>query len=103
MTHTWKIYDLERTIEDEVVTKITYACESADGSFSERKIGDLTITGSTDDEGFIAYADLTEETILGWVASGVDKSAIESELADSISNTKLLAEAVTTTTGLPWM
>ena len=28
MTHTWKIYDLKRTIADGVVTEVTWACES---------------------------------------------------------------------------
>ena len=102
MTHTWKIYDLERLKADGVVTKVTYGCESIDDNFSARKIGELTLTGTASDDGFIAYEDLLEGNVLGWVESNVDKAAIEAELAESINNNKLLIAAETTATGTPW-
>jgi hypothetical protein len=102
MTHTWKIYDLERLKADGVVTKVTYGCETNDGDFSARKIGEFTLTGAASDDGFIAYDDLSEGNVLGWVDSNVDKAAIEAELVESINNNKLLIAAETTATGTPW-
>ena len=102
MTHTWKIYDLLRVIADGVVTKVDYACESEDDGHSTRTVGSFTLSGSADDEGFIAYADLTEEDVQGWVAANVDKSAVETANAAQIADFKTLAAAVTEESGLPW-
>ena len=102
MTHTWKIYDLLRVIADGVVTKVDYACESEDDGHSTRTVGTFTLSGSTDDEGFIAYADLTEENVLGWIAANVDKSAVEAANAVEIEEYKTRTAAITEESGLPW-
>ena len=47
----------------------------------------------------IPYADLTQETVLGWVwANGVDKTATETALAAQIEAQK----NPVTSTGVPW-
>lgn len=102
MTHTWKIYDLLRVIADGVVTKVDYACESEDDGHSTRTVGTFTLSGSADDEGFIAYADLTKEDVLGWIAANVDKSAVEAANAVKIEEYKTLTAAITEESGLPW-
>ena len=102
MTHNWKIYDLTRLISDGVVTKVDYACESEDAGHATRTVGSFTISGTTDDEGFIAYADLTEEDVQGWVTANVDKSTVEAANAAQIEDFKILAAAVTEESGLPW-
>ena len=43
MEYTWKIYDLKRTIDNGVVTSVTYACEGEHESNFDRKIGDLEV------------------------------------------------------------
>lgn len=102
MTHNWKIYDLTRLISDGVVTKVDYACESEDAGHATRTVGSITISGTTDDEGFIAYEDLTEEDVQGWVTANVDKSSVEAANAAQIEDFKILAAAVTEESGLPW-
>lgn len=102
MTHTWKIYDLLRVIADGVVTKVDYACESEDDGHSTRTVGSFTLSGNADDEGFIAYADLTEEDVQGWVTANVDKSAVETANAAQIEDFKTLTAAITEESGLPW-
>ena len=102
MTHNWKIYDLTRLISDGVVTKVDYACESEDAGHATRTVGSFTISGTTDDEGFIAYEDLTEEDVQGWVTANVDKSSVEAANAAQIEDFKILAAAVTEESGLPW-
>ena len=49
--------------------------------------------------GFIPYADLTEETVLGWCKANGVEAETESHITTNINN-KLAATA--TSTGLPW-
>jgi hypothetical protein len=102
MNHVWKIYDLKRVIADGIVTKITYACESSEDNSSTRKIGDIELTGSVDDAGFIAFEDLTEEIVLGWATSSIDTSIFETENSASIAQQVIQRAAITTKSGTPW-
>lgn len=102
MNHTWKIYDLKRTISDDVVTKITYACESELSGSEARKIGVLTVTGSASDPGFITYENLTEDITLGWVTGSVDTSYIETLCSASLAAQIMSLTAVTEIEGTPW-
>ena len=102
MNHVWKIYDLKRVIADGIVTKVTYACESNKDKFSTRKIGDTELTGSVDDAGFIAFEDLTEEIVLGWITSSIDTSIFETENSSSIAQQVIQRAAITTKSGTPW-
>ena len=102
MNHTWKIYDLKRTIADGVITEVIYACESSYEETSTRKIGDLTLTGSIEDANFIAYEDLTQADVLGWVDSNVDKTIFETENSSSIARAIVIQAAITESNGTPW-
>ena len=102
MNHIWKIYDLKRTIADGVVTKVTYACESELSGSSTRKIGELTVVGSTDDANFVSYEDLTQEIVLGWVTSSVDTASIETLCSASIATQIMVSNAITESNGTPW-
>jgi len=102
MNHTWKIYDLKRNITDGVVTKITYACESELSGSHTRKIGELTVVGSTGDADFVAYEDLTQEIVLGWVTGSVDTASIETLCSASIATQIMVSNAITESNGTPW-
>lgn len=102
MNHTWKIYDLKRTIADGVVNKVTYACESNEAGFGTRKIGELTVVGSADDADFVPYQDLTEAIVLGWVTGSVDTASIETANSASIAQRIVAQAAITESNGTPW-
>lgn len=102
MNHNWKIYDLKRTISDGVVNLVTYACESEYSGSSTRIIGELNITGSASDPDFIAYDNLTEANVLGWVTSSIDTSSLESKNSSSIASSIVARAAVTESNGKPW-
>lgn len=102
MEHNWKIYDLTRTISDGVVNKVQYACESNHDSTSTRKIGELNITGSASDAGFIPYTDLTEANVLAWVTGSVNVVSIENENSSSIAANIVAKAAITEAGGRPW-
>ena len=102
MTHTWKIYDLKHIIDSGVVIDVTYACESKQGEFSNRNIGNLILTGTPETSGFIDYDSLTEADGLSWVSSNVDQQSIEDSLTVAINSQITAAAAVTEVNGKPW-
>jgi len=102
MNHIWKIYDLKRTIADGVVTEITYACESELSGSITRKIGNLSITGSTSDPSFVEYTDLTEGVVLSWVTGSINVSLTETENSSSIAQQITAQAAITESNGKPW-
>lgn len=104
MNHTWKIYDLNRVTDTGVVNKVIWGVESFDSAsnINDRHISELTLTGSTTDPGFIAYDDLTEETVLGWVTSSVPVEEVESGASASIASIVAAQAAITESSGTPW-
>ena len=102
MEHNWKIYDLTRTISDGVVNNVLYACESDHNGTGVRKIGELEITGSASDAGFIPYTDLTEAKVLTWVTGSVNVVSIENENSSSIASMIVAQAAITESKGTPW-
>ena len=102
MNHSWKIYDLKRTIADGVVTKVTYACESEHSGTGTRKIGDLSVVGSADDADFVSFENLTQAIVLGWVTGSVDTASIETANSASIAASIVARAAVTERNGTPW-
>ncbi len=102
MNHTWSILNLKRTTSTGVVTEIKYQCQSEHDNMIDRQIEKLVITGSTSDEGFIEYDNLTEENVLGWVNNLVDTSSIETSLSSSIEDMLEVISQNTSSEGTPW-
>lgn len=102
MEHIWKIYNLERITATGFVTDVTYACESSYNGISTRSIGDLLLSGSDSEPGFIPYEDLTESEVLGWVNAGIDEVTIETANSASIAATIIAQAAITSSDGIPW-
>ena len=102
MAHNWKVYDLTRTASDGIVSKVTYGCSLEEGIHSVRNVGDLEISGSISDEGFISYDSLTEEDVLTWVFASADKTALEASLTAELAEIKAIEEANDEAQGLPW-
>ena len=71
--------------QDYVVT-VHWACSGADGDYS----GNVYSTCSlpvVEGASFVSYADLTLDTVLGWIwANGVDKAATEAAVEQQIEN-----------------
>ncbi len=60
--------------------------------------GTCSFTPDADAEGYVPYADLTEEAVVGWVKEDVDADAIEESIASQIAESKAPAISV----GTPW-
>lgn len=91
---TWKITNLDRKTADGFVTTAHWTATAVDGEHT----ASVYSTVSWDGEPSVAYDQLTEETVLGWVWQSVDKEATEASLTAQIAEQKAPSKA----TGVPW-
>jgi len=96
MTTTWTISQLDHQTSDGFVTTAHWQATAVDGDYSASTYATCSWSDGTPT---VAYADLTQEQVLGWIwANGVDKDAVEASLAAQIEAKK----NPTTATGVPW-
>jgi hypothetical protein len=93
----WKINQLERKTADDYVLVVHYSVDAVDGDFSKGAYGTLSFDqesqpASTD------FGSLTEEVVLGWVFSKVEKDVVEAQLEAVIAEMK----EPSVVAGLPW-
>ena len=94
----WSIPTLERKLDDGFVFTAHWRCTASDGDYSASSYGTAGFTYDASSEGFVAYEDLTEADVLGWVWESVDKEATEEALAAQLD----AAMNPTSATGTPW-
>jgi len=99
-TFEWTVAQLERNLSDGGVTVAHWRCNAADGDYSASSYGTCGFTPDAESEDFVAYDDLTEATVLGWVWDQADnwKEDAEAALQAQIDADK----TPTTGTGVPW-
>ena len=97
-TYEWKIANLESNVADGGVVIAHWRCTATEGENSVSAYGTAGFTPDASAGDFVAYADLTEETVLGWVNETVSKEDTETSLAAKLDE---LANPVTTA-GTPW-
>ena len=98
---TWTINNLERQTSDGLVTVVHWGATASEASNDPEKPYSAYIYNTQALErgdSFVNYDTLTEETVLGWVWSKVDKEAVEAALTAQINAQKQPATA----NGLPW-
>ena len=92
----WTITTLDREVSNGFVTTAHWTATATDGDYTASIYSTCSWAEGTPT---IAYSDLTQETVLGWVwANGVDKQATEDALAANIA----LQKNPVTAQGLPW-
>jgi hypothetical protein len=95
-TIVWNISQLDRQTSDGFVTTAHWQATAVDGEHSASVYATCSWSDGTPT---VDYADLTQETVLGWIWShGVDKDATEAALEAQIEAQK----NPTTATGVPW-
>ena len=93
---TWTISQLDRQTSDGFVTTAHWQAVATDGDYSASV---YSTCSWSEGAATIPYADLTKETVLGWIwANGVDKDAVEASLEAQIELQKNPVKA----TGVPW-
>ena len=96
MTTQWTITQTDYLVADGFITTAHWTATATDGDYTASIYSTCSWADGTPT---IAYADLTQETVLGWVwANGVDKQATEDALAAQIA----LQKNPVTATGTPW-
>ena len=98
VNYTWTIPTVERNLADGGVTVAHWRCTAVDGDYSASSYGTAGFTPDATAEGFIAYDDLTEATVIGWVQQSVVQADVEAALAAKIEADK----TPTTGAGTPW-
>ena len=112
INNTWSVTNMQRTDSDGYVFLVYWsmiAASDGDPSFTASEGGKFRCEGSPSDPGFIPYADLTEDEVLGWVYDSLivgDETAAEAKArveADRDSKVqKQIDAAATTESGMPW-
>ena len=94
----WTIANLERNTSDGGVTIAHWRVTAEDGEYTASAYGTVGFTPDADADGFIAFDNLTEADVLGWVYAEVDQAETEAALAANIAEQK----TPVTTDGVPW-
>ena len=106
-TKTWQVNTLQRELADGYVNKVIYRVNGEDGTYKFRATGEVNLPKP---DTLIPYADLTEETVLGWVKAKIDADAaltdpegvtvakIEAAVENGVNEQK----TPTTGVGKPW-
>ena len=102
MAATWEIKTMERNVSDGGVIvahwRVIDSETVGDNTYTAHTFGSSNFTPDPSASDFVAYNDLTESTVLGWVHADVDKNEIETSLTAQIEEQK----TPTTSTGVPW-
>tara|TARA_S200002703_G_C3615432_1_gene188966 strand:- start:204 stop:515 length:312 start_codon:yes stop_codon:yes gene_type:complete len=97
--YTWTIGNLEYNNDsDKGVVIAHWRCTGVDGEYSASAYSTQSFTPDPSADGYVAYADLTEATVIGWVQNAVDQVATEASIASKIEAQKNPA----TLSGTPW-
>jgi len=97
-TNTWKIAQLDRETADGYVFTAHYTVNATDETYSAGAYGSL---GFEKPDTLVAYADLTEEVVIGWVKDQLTTekvTEIEAALQAQLDEQKTPTKA----SGTPW-
>jgi len=100
-TTTWKITTLERELADGYVKKVIYNVIAEDGTYKFTGSGELLLPKP---DTLVPYADLTEETVVGWVKAKLEaeKAGNVARIEEAVVNGVNEQKTPTTGVGKPW-
>ena len=112
ITVTWSVQDMKRDVASGGVKTVYWQCIAADDTHTEciaTEGGKLLLEPDVSAEGFVAYADLTETVVLGWVCTSLiqgEETADEAKARIAANRTgKVEAQVARKTAeadGIPW-
>ncbi len=94
-TFNWSIHDMKRQTSDGLVTVVHWGASAVDGDYTAGIVNTQSLERG---DSFVSYDTLTEQTVLGWLWTKVDKETVEAALEAQIEAQK----APVTANGLPW-
>ena len=106
-TKTWQVNTLERELADGYVNKVIIRVNGEDGSYTFRATGEVNLPKP---DTLVPYADLTEETVLGWIKAKLNEQKdSDGNTIDQVANIEAAVEngvniqkTPTHGTGKPW-
>ena len=109
ITTTWSVSDMTHKDSDGGVFLVYWSLTATDGTYSAQEGGKLRCTADPSASDYIAYADLTEADVLGWVYSSLivdDETAAEAKARIEAERTAKVQgqidRAAANSTGIPW-
>ena len=109
ITTTWSVNDMTHKDSDGGVFLVYWSLIATDGTYSAQDGGKLRCTADPSASDYIAYADLTEADVLGWVYSSLivdDETAAEAKARTEAKNTAKVQDQIdrasANSSGLPW-
>lgn len=106
---TWSVSNMVRNEADGGVVTVYWSCVASDGTYSATEGGKLRLTPDASADDFVAYADLTEATVLGWVYDSLvegDETATEAKTRIETDRTGKVQgqidRAAAQSEGMPW-
>ena len=109
ITTTWSVNDMTHKDSDGGVFVVYWSLDATDGTYSTKAAGKLRCDPDPSASDYIAYADLTEADVLGWVYSSLiegDETAAEAKARIEAERTAKVQgqidRAAANSTGLPW-
>jgi NAD/NADP transhydrogenase alpha subunit len=107
ITHTETITLMEvlNANTDNIVSKVVVRTVSADVKYTTQKTEAFPISTSgitTSTAGFVAYEDLTESTVLGWIATPLANSKVKENNEKIIARMIEIDNPTSVDKALPW-
>ena len=109
---TWSVTDMKRDVASGGVKLAYWQCVAADDTHTEcyaTEGGKLRLEPDASADGFVAYDDLTETTVLGWVYNSLiegEETAEEAKLRIEADRTGKVQgqidRAASQSSGVPW-
>jgi hypothetical protein len=109
ITSTWSVNDMTHKDSDGGVFLVYWSLIATDGTYSAQEGGKLRCTADPSASDYIAYADLKESDVLGWVYDSLktgDETAAEAKKRIEDVNTAnvqgQIDRAAANSSGVPW-
>ena len=106
---TWSVNDMTHKDSDGGVFLVRWSLIATDGTYSAQEGSKLRCTADPSASDYIAYADLTEANVLGWIYSSLivgDETAAEAKARIEAERTAKVQgqidRAAANSTGVPW-
>jgi hypothetical protein len=96
MNFTWSVVQMNRNTDGGFVTTVHYTVSAVDGDYTASTYG--TVGYTQEDKSYIPFANLTKETVVGWVQDSLGQETVEEALAAQIDALKNPVSE----SGLPW-
>ena len=109
ITTTWSVNDMTHKDSDGGVFLVYWSLIATDGTYSAKAGDKMRCTADPSASDYIAYADLTEANVLGWVYSSLivgDETAAEAKARIEAERTAKVQgqidRAAANSSGVPW-